>query len=85
MPFGLGKCVILWYIEVALGFVGVNVIGFVGCVYTLERFKVCRPSSVVRRASSSSSSSSSLSSVPIKFPRKYISNDYYILVFTLSR
>ncbi len=32
MPFGLGKCVILWYIEVALGFVGVNVIGFVGCV-----------------------------------------------------
>ncbi len=22
----------LWYIEVALGFVGVNVIGFVGCV-----------------------------------------------------
>ena len=47
MPFGLGKCVILWYIEVALGFVGVNVIGFVGCVYTLERFKVCRPSFVV--------------------------------------
>ncbi len=32
MPFGLGKRVILWYIEVALGFVGVNVIGFVGCV-----------------------------------------------------
>jgi hypothetical protein len=52
MPFGLGKCVILWYIEVALGFVGVNVIGFVGCVYTLERFKVCRPSSVVCRLSS---------------------------------
>ena len=23
---------ILWYIEVALGFIGVNVIGFVGCV-----------------------------------------------------
>ena len=32
MPFGLGKCVILWYIVVALGFVDVNVIGFVGCV-----------------------------------------------------
>jgi hypothetical protein len=35
---------------------------------------------VVRRRLSSSSSSS----VPIKFPRKNISNDYYILVFTLS-
>ena len=32
VPFGLGKCVILLYIVVALGFVGVNVIGFVGCV-----------------------------------------------------
>jgi hypothetical protein len=34
MPFGLEKCVILWYIivVVALGFVGVNVIGVVGCV-----------------------------------------------------
>jgi hypothetical protein len=40
---------------------------------TLERFKVCR-----RRRRRPSS-------VPIKFPRKYISNDYYILVFTLSR
>ena len=39
---------------------------------TLERFKVCR-----RRRRPSS--------VPIKFPCKYISNDYYILVFTLSR
>jgi hypothetical protein len=33
VPFGLGKCVILLYIVVALGFVGVNVIGFVGCVW----------------------------------------------------
>ena len=32
VPFGLGKCVILLYIVVALGFVGVNVIGVVGCV-----------------------------------------------------
>jgi hypothetical protein len=24
MPFGLGKCVILWYIEMALGFIGVD-------------------------------------------------------------
>ena len=32
MPFGPGKCVILWYIEVALGFTGVNVKGFVSSV-----------------------------------------------------
>jgi hypothetical protein len=32
VPFGLGKCVIVWYIVVALSFVGVNVIGFIGCV-----------------------------------------------------
>ena len=46
-------------------------------IYTLERFKVCRrrPSSVV----------CCLSSVPIKFTCKYICNDYYVLVFTLSR
>ena len=32
MPFEPGKCVILWYIKVALGFIGVNVMGFVGSV-----------------------------------------------------
>ncbi len=32
MPYGLGKCVILEYIKVALGFVGVNVMGVVGWV-----------------------------------------------------
>ncbi len=32
MPFGLGKCVILEYIKVVLGFVGVNVMGVMGWV-----------------------------------------------------
>ena len=32
MPFGLWKCVMFWYIEVVLDFIGVNVIGFVGWV-----------------------------------------------------
>ncbi len=32
MPFGLGKCVILEYIKVVLGFIGVHVMGAVGWV-----------------------------------------------------
>ncbi len=40
MPFGLWKCVIFWYIEVVLDFIGVNVIGFVGWVLKRKVWRI---------------------------------------------
>ena len=51
MPFGLGKCVILEYIKVALGFVGVNVLGVVGWVSKRKVWRIglkCPKGSITR-------------------------------------
>ncbi len=51
MPFGLGKCVILEYIKVALGFVGVNGMGVVGWVSKRKVWRIgpkCPKGSIAR-------------------------------------
>jgi hypothetical protein len=51
MPFRLGKCVILEYIRVALGFVGVNVMGVVGWLLKRNVWRIglmCPKGSIAR-------------------------------------